>query len=393
MNSAGMNVVIQNPSRAQRYGPVVVPWTATAPPPPRLSIIGETGRRLRTQVDRVDPDDPANVHLSLLLDRSVEGGDDDYRRDCKTLAIADDDYVPESGPTVDVGKTTVVLSNDKIAVRVNLTPSTLAGYGSWYAGAVTSVRTKQPNPQELINYYELDLYGIAYDALSDAEIRVMQIDRVRIAHPPWSGPQWTDHYVFDKPYELVGTSSGPVRALVTIKSSPFDLDFRDPGTHAARRLRCRLYRALSLYHGADYVIENVWVRAKEDESGSVGTDLFFTARYFSYLDMGLNPVVTRFSHIPDWLSIGCEWEPFQGYTFATDVHTTALFAPHPEFCGGRKHRAFSWELGCGQRATCLHMFKLGCQPARLADEAGRAWYEHVYKPLRARLVTPDGGAA
>jgi hypothetical protein len=365
----------------------------TAAPPPRLSIVGETGRPLRTQIDRLDPDDPRGVVLSLLLDRSVDPGEDDYRRDCKMLPVNDDEYVPESGPTVDVGSTTVILSNDKIAVRLNLAPSTLSGHGSWYAGAVTSVRTRQRNPEELINYYELGLYGDAYDALADTEVRVMQIDRVRIAHPPWSEPEWSDYNVFDKAYELVATSTGPVRALVTIKSAPFDLDFRDPGTHAPRRLRCRLYRALSLYHDADYVIENLWVGAKEDESGAIGTELYFTARYFAYMDMGLNPVVTRFPHIPDWLSIGCEWDPFQGYTFATDVHTTALSAPHPEFFGGRKHRSFSWELGRAQRATCLHMFKLGYRPPRLADEAGRAWYEHVYKPLRARLVVTEGGAA
>jgi hypothetical protein len=66
----------------------------------------------------------------------------------------------------------------------------------------------------------------------------------------------------------------------------------EPDTGNNRHFVCELYRVISLYAGADYLIEELFVKAKPkgEEDRIIGekqvVNLYFAARYFAYMNMG-----------------------------------------------------------------------------------------------------------
>jgi hypothetical protein len=174
-------------------------------------------------------------------------------------------------------------------------------------------------------------------------------------------------------------------------------------------LSCRLYRVISLYRDADYLIEDLFVKGfpGKDADPDNYINLEFTAHYFSYMRF-LKIHVSRFENVPDWFAALHPQRRFNGYGFATDVHTRAVVTPHPYFPDPqRKPYTISWQLFPCRAARCLHLFarfhpndevllpgeSLFAAEQRknqeairyFEDQTGRAWYEHIYKPLTARL--------
>jgi hypothetical protein len=386
--ATSFKLAVQNPSDYSRGGSVITPW----PPIAACGVSAQEfvvrqggGAPLRAQVERIDPDDPSRDVLVFLLDRPVPPGKADYSRDSDLLTIEAGEPARQPGPTIITtgpeGQTTgFKLVNNVLSVWFSLVPKPWPAQGDWYAGAATSVELKH---KEVLDAFRAEIGWLGHDP----EKRCMQIDHIRVPRAAWEQTPELEQVLIHQPYELLRQSQGPVRASATIASSPFDYPFVDPVSKRQGNLRCRLYRVVSLYQDADYVQEEIYLKGAIDGAPGRPLDLNFSASYFAYMDMGLDPSITHFPQIPDWLAIGCQWSPFQGYGFATDVHAGPIANPHPGFpkpkCG---HKSFSWEIGMGKSATCAHLFGRGAVPERLASGAGGRWYESIFKPLRARFL-------
>jgi hypothetical protein len=216
----------------------------------------------------------------------------------------------------------------------------------------------------------------------------MQIDHIQLRNPAWEQAPCAQISLHDCPYRVVDSSSGPVRACVTLASAPFYY----PCSHIrGHSVKCELYRVVSLYRDADYVMDELFINTPEP-----GLQLHFMAQYFSYMDMGL-PFIAHFEDVPDWFVIGFPYSPFQGYGFATDVHAGRIAHPHAGFpLADQSNKSFSWQLFSATRARSIHIFMrldlrdldshdMGAVQYEFTHHAGHSWYEHIFKPLVARI--------
>ena len=379
-------ITLRNPSDYPRAGHVAMRWKelhdATGISPRSLVLRNGSAEPLLCQVDPVDPADPGRAELAFILPAPVAPGSDDYGQVSGTLELDEGAPPDAGGPVAERQPTGFNLRNGVLDVYVSLGAHDGLPY---FAGAASSVvlNGKLEMLDAIISFLDAD------PREHEREKRCMQVDRLQLARPAWEqGLPLQEEWFCERPYELVHASSGPVRASATLRSAPFHYDYTDPLTRRAHRLVARFERVLHLYRGADYVIESLRVPAAPEDGGpgAPGCDLTFSARYFALMNMGHRRKLTHFRHIPDWFTLSYEPdEPLHGYGFATDVHAGPVVNPFPT---ARPHLSYSWELGPGTAATCLHLFR--CGPHQdLVDQTGRAWYDHVYKPLRA-TVTPQG---
>jgi hypothetical protein len=346
------SIAVKNPCRDWRAGHFVVPWLAGAE---KVVIRDASKERLRAQIDKPYGDESDARQLAVILKRNVKPGDVDYPQPSDYLDVeASAEPFAEPEPFMDVTKGGGFhLYNNRLNVWFNTSPDAGDKKRSWYAGAATSVIL---DDKEILDAFRAEVGFLGHDP----EKRCMQIDRVRLLLP--SG-QSCDFWLHAQPWELIGQGTGPARAFATVRSP---------------ELRCggyavHLVRTISLFWNANYVIEELSLDGE--------TPLAFSARYFTWFDAGLEPVVTHLSHIPDWLAVGVTCAPFQGYGFSCDVHVPRLeCAPW-----GFPNLAFSFELGYGKTAKCLHLFYRGFDGHRLADESGRAWHDHIYKPISGEV--------
>lgn len=390
-----INLLVKNPSAYWRKGTVTTSWRPiferTSIPPEELVIRDSQGVQLRSQVDLVEPNDPDRALLVFSLDREIVPKPDDYFQYSDTVTV--EQGTPKGSahvPRVEVEESLglqyrVKLINNKLEVWFELTEST-NDIGYCYAGAATSVQLEGMMIREILDAFRAQ-YG---DLDHDLEKRSMQIDQIRLGLPIWDSTSFQSFSLVDRRYRILpgSISNGPVRASVTIASEqPFIYQYFDIFAGKQRSLKCTLYRALSLEDDADYVMEQIYVKAlPDDEALSAEVKyLWFNARYFMYMDMGIDAELYHFPHVPDWFAAGCRWAPFQGYGFANDAHVRFVSMPHPDFPDQEnKHKTLSWELGRSRFMTCLHLFKR-CEPEKLKDETGHAWYLFVFKPLTADI--------
>jgi hypothetical protein len=395
-------LAVFNPSDYPRAGHVTAPWQAIAKEtgidPEGVALLDESDQPLPFQIDRVDKSDPSRDTFSFPLPKAIPRGAEDYSVPSAYLYLAEG--LPAEPQAAKVGidvrnpgtaEERVELWNEILFVCLSLSPSPGQAAGRWYAGSADSVRL---NGKEILDAFaaELDWWG------HDPEKRCMQVDKLRLWSPAWEDAPFQEASLFDHPYQLVSRCEGPVRAAVTIASSPFHYQYSDLSTRQPGQLECRLYRIISLYAGADYVLEELYVKADPPRKprgrggGAKAIDLCFSPHYFAYMDMGFEPAIYRFEQIPDWFAVGAlhghRLEPHPGYGFATDVHVASFAHPHPGYPNWqRAYRTFSWELPPCRSAKCLHLFMRG-QPAGFDSMTGRAWYEHIFKPLEVRRASP-----
>ncbi len=410
---------VYNPSDYWRTGHVTVEWEPirkkTGIDPRSLVLRDQSGNFLPHQIDPIDPDRQELAGLSFTLATPLPPGRDDYDAhhpaDRLILESGDPSMQRAAGPDVVLGREGpggrfegLKLLNDRIAVWINLVPAPWGNGRNWFAGSATTVELGKKDERKEV----LDAHTWLFH---DPEKRAMQLDRLRLSCPAWDPTTCQEFTLFDRPYSLVHHCRGPVRATVTLASDPFDYLFTDLRSKAPSKLVCRLFRVLSLYAGADYVVEELYVRGGPDGRGSrEAVDLSFTAHYFSYLRMRGGLRISRFEHIPDWFAVTsgklAVEQKFHGYGFATDVHASPVASPSPGFPTSEgSENTFSWESFPCRRAKCLHLFMFAFpgewpegrdfweveqEKARIAQRecesrTGRAWYEVIYKPLIARI--------
>ena len=372
-----------NPSNYPRGGHVVTPWQpigdATGISPDVFRLLTEQGQVIQAQVDRIDPSDHRLDTLAFVLPDAAAPGPEDYSKPTAAVlleSVGAPKAKKSTAAATPVGlPKRVELDNGKLIVSVSLLPSQDDSKYNWFAGSAQSVRM---GATELLDPW-VSITGLIKH---DPEKRCMQVDRLLIPKPAWASEPEQEVSLFNRPYQMLSYCAGPVRQACSIVSEPFEYICIDPFHGGHTPLKCTFYRTLILYNRADYLIEELWLKGRSSEAKSESVDLLFSARYFSYMDLGFDALIYSYYGVPDWFAIGYpQGYVHPGYGFATDVHARQLRCPHPEYPVGEKsYKTFSWELHPSKKARCLHLFQLD-GPDSIERRTGHAWYEEIYKPL------------
>ena len=379
-----------NPSDYSRGGCVTVPWQPihkqSKIKAEDIVILDSDGNSLAAQVDQVDPAVPSRDALVFVLTQPISPGPEDYSTPSDFVVIKSGviEKGHQEGHELALGEHLgtdgqlrgITLRNSRMTAFFNLIPNIDYEWQTWYAGTLTSVLL---DGQEILDLGDWLCH--------DPEKRCMQVSQVELPCPPWEKKPSFQVDLFNTRYRVVSRACGPVRVSITVSSEPFDYPFSDPITRVERHLTCELNRVISLDAGADYIVEELYIKGIPVEGKStLPASLHFTARYFAYINMGQDAKVFQFPHVPDWFAIGTRgFTPYPGYGFATDMHATVVANPHPDFPKEHPHRTFSWETLPGKSAKCLHLFMRGYPPGFDA-RIGHHWYEFIYKPLKAEIA-------
>lgn len=382
---AGVEIAIQNPSPFWRGGTVVTPWKPIAE---KRSISDKAVHLIDTlndavvpgQVDRIDRSDPERAVLVFTLPGAIEPGLEDYGRDCARFIVEEGVAadVPDAG-IIDVTGKGVKLINEHLEAWLTLAADPCDDGRNWFGGAFTSI---QVDRLEM-----LDAIAAVIGIHHDPEKR-LQLDRIQIPRPPWAPGYLQYETMFDKSYRIESQTTGPVRASVTIASEPFSFVDKHPHTKVVQEFECSLHRVLSVYRGGDYIGEDVYLKAIA-AGGTFAANFSFSAGYFLQMDLSLRPRVTHHPYVPDWFAVACDpaVAPRHGYAFATDRHSGHVYNPPPHYPNrDTEHKAFAWRIGPGKAARNVHTFKHGTLPESLSEASGQAWYEHIFKPMQARVL-------
>ncbi len=377
-------LAIFNPSNYQRKGQIELPLQEI-PEQIRLSPKGlvlrdEWGNQLPYQIDRIDPQDPSRDTLSFSVQEWIPAGPEDYSSASTFVTV--EKGVPEmqfgNEPCLEIlwGADGCArgfrLSNRRLIVWFSLIPDPENNGQDWYAGAATSV---QLDHQEILDHFMLDCTS------HDPEKRCMQVEEFQL----WdiSDRKGKPRELFNQPYELINYSIGPIRATVTIASKSFTCNYPEPKVNKPRQLKCRLYRVISLYIGAEYVIEEMFIKGEplNETTEKKVINPFFAFRYYAHInfrpqqDLAYEERIRRF-FVPCWSAIGSPRPPYPGYGLATDI-------PHADPIRWGQHR-FKWYLGMCQSAKCLHLFMHG--PSGGHDAwIGSYWDKYISSSPIAKL--------
>lgn len=385
---------IFNPSNYWRGGHFTIPWQPIyqqfqiLPEELVLSDLRDLSHTpLNAQVDRIDPDDSSRDTLVFSLPKVIPPGSEDEVL-ASTFVRLDRGKPVLSGlvePSLEVVYSAsgqargVRLSNSRLVIWFNLIPAPEDNWQNWFSGSATSV---QLDYQELLDPFRAakgDWIG------QDPEKRCVQVDELLLPEQFHPASQYYNVSLFNHSYRLVSHSTGPVRASITIASEPFDYICTEPRTGSKRHLICELYRVISLYAGANYLVEELYVKGKPrieqdwvlNQQEVVYPD--FAPRYFAHMNLGRTEDIQQVFPVFDWFAIGSSEPPYPAYGLMTNVHLNFLTHPH---VGHKSH--FSWQLLPSNYAKCVHLFMRG-QPEGFDARVGHLWYELIHKPLRAEI--------
>ena len=264
----------------------------------------------------------------------------------------------------------VKLGSDRLEMFFSLVASPREYTAIDYTGAITSLcledATNATGAGEMLAPYH-----------NAPEKRWGQITDVAFFPLPWESRWFKKVSLLGKRYELVWSNSGTMRATVTVRSEPFDVEYCTEGIVEPPEIKlcCRLYRTISLNPAKPFVTEDVYVLTEEGKSVS------FRPYYYANLcyPTGVPTELKRFEHIPDYLAIWKQFgEQYRGLGFASDTHIRAIDFSE---CEPR------WRLQLGHLKRCIHycmFFGFPASPGDPFHDVGHyAWYERVFKPLRA----------
>jgi hypothetical protein len=400
-----VTLTLRNPSPVPRQGFVVRDWHRVSkalgvrargaivereldPGNPSTSTVP-----LLAQIDRLDPRDRRHDQLVFKLDENMRPGDEHYGTDCGTVRVR---CAKENDPPVGVSFnrkfTGVTLTNQHLELWLNTDAVKYPHKpnDSFYGGAVTSViLQREAFPPFTSRLESVDAIQSRAGMPPHPEARAMQLDRIHLVRPPWDDRHSVDFFPYKYHWTIVSVSAGPVRAVATIMSQPFDFRCKDiDGTD--HLFRCNVYRALSLYDGADWMGDEVWVKARDAGSGR-SQRLWFTGRFFMMVQFTDELEIFRYPDHPGWFCITPKHQPTAhphlGYAFATDAMAGAIWNPPLDYHDKEtRHRAFSWELGTSRAAHCVHKFRCRTTRLEIGHDAGSLWYDLAFKRIRATLA-------
>jgi hypothetical protein len=391
-------LAIFNPSNYWRSGQIALPWQPIARQfniSPEELVITDLHNLNRTpllaQVDRVDPEDPSRDLLIFSLPQAIAPSSGDKSIASALVRLERGQSIPS-----EVGETKVEivsgadgrergarLVNSRLIVWFNLVSSPEDDKRTWFGGSATSVQLDRSEC--------LDPFRAAQGNWleQDPEKHCMKVSEIQLPQSVY--PIYPSHSfyhpisLFNHSYRLVAKSNGPVRASITIASEPFEYIGPDPNTGVDRHFICELYRTISLDAGADYLIEELFVKAKpykniqEPWESEEAVNLNFALKYSAHMHLEYEPQVYQPYGITSWFALGSNQPPYPGYGFATNLRLDSL-----NYLDEADENCLSWQLLPGKSARCLHLF-MHDRPGDFEAHTGHIWYEAIYQPLTAQI--------
>jgi hypothetical protein len=408
-------LAIFNPSNYWRSGQIAIPWQPIAKQfqiPPEELVITDLHDLNRTpllaQVDRVDPEDPNRDTLIFSLPQAIPPSSKDKLTASALVRLDRGKSIPS-----EVGETNVEivygsddrergarLVNSRLIVWFNFVASPENDERTWFGGSATSV---QLDRQECLDPFRAARGNWLEQDPEKHCMKVTEIQLPQSVHP--IHPNHSLYHpisLFNHSYRLVAKSDGPVRASITIASEPFEYIGPDPVTGIDRHFVCELYRTISLYAGADYAIEELFVKGKPYKNTEESFDppeavnLNFAVKYFTHMHLEYEPKVYQPYGITSWFAIGSNQPPYPGYGFATNLQIDSL-----NYLDEAEENCLSWQLLPGKSARCLHLFMRDCagrselklnRSEDFESHTGHSWYEAIYQPLTAQIYQETGVA-
>jgi len=262
----------------------------------------------------------------------------------------------------------VKLFNDSFDFYMSLVPHPRFTTAIDYTGSVTNVcdyeaRWRKGGGEMLCPWGEC------------ADKRWGQLTRLVFFPLPWELDGFRSLSLLGQEYQLVWSRSGPIRAVVALKSQPLTIRYEGASFFKPSQLdvRCNLYRVVSVYPREACYLEELFVQTED------GVSLSFRPHYLSVVHHpeAVQIACARFEHIPDYFAV---WKHFAGlnfgYGFAADSHARELET--------RGHE-ITWRLALSHRATSVHSFMFHGWGERVDPFhwiGHHGWYEKVFKPLR-----------
>jgi hypothetical protein len=341
-----------------------LPWQTifekTKIPPEKLVLRDRFDNYVPAQVFQVDRDDPSHNFLLISL-RDIPSEPEEVSKVIKSLSMEKGELTIQNrgfprlevilGPNGQVRG--VKLASGKLSVWFNLIPAPEDHENdwNWYAGSATSVLLN--NQEEMLEYFTNDYVSTAsqpYWMRHDPQKRCMQVDKIRVRDNPQNA--WSEPYnLFDRTYELISHSIGSVGVSITIASTPFSYNNGDKAS------QCRLYRIISLFKDADYLLEQLFVRKTNINPGVTARDnyLEFKAHYFTFMDLHFRPIPMEHPSHKGFAMVSC-MPPYPAYGFMsnTEQNVNCPTEDFPEW--PNKYKTFSWSLAGCQLAECMHRF-------------------------------------
>ena len=379
---------ISNESDYKRKGDFVIPWELIdkkiKESPEKIVLRDEWDNLLPFQIDDIDPKDPSSKMLVFSTIKPIPANSG-YNIKISESGKKDESFKSPERSLLNIEKSAnedyLRLMNSRLAIDLRLVPESLftdkndgSGY---YSGSATSVLLDgeeflDPNSKPA-------LWG---GGVYQSEKRCMQIDKLYLLNMPWETKVYDQFNLFDKPYHLISESRGPVRNCITIASALTDkYNYFDPAKNTNYQLKCNLYRVISLAKGADYLVEELYVRGTSEDNYFF--DLPFIANYFSWINMGLKPTIYQFANNIDWFGVDSCGFFRRGYGFASDSHVTPVAYPYRDFSSD-ENKCFSWQLQPSKRAKCIHLF-IRNQKQNCDSIMGHLWYELIFEKLKIKL--------
>ena len=177
-------------------------------------------------------------------------------------------------------------------------------------------------------------------------------------------------------YEIIWSKSGPVRAIVTLKSEPMTISYDGrPFFNDKRKITVYLYRVIYVYPNQNlpYYVEELYALTDKEKKF-----LSFRPYYFSKVPPAQPiPKLEMVEQIPNYFTVWKNFGPllYFGYGFAADVHIRWVKIKGDEIY---------WRLPLNQNCRCVHYFMFEqsshFNPFHIIGHSG--WYEKIFKPLK-----------
>jgi hypothetical protein len=384
--SVSAHIALDNPSSHERHGVVVMPWKElrNAGHDEHDVQVFQDNEALLTQVDCLDPNDRDRDELAFVLRHAIGARhpSTNWAATVTTGPVKTRNTPEPIDPCVDALPDGVKLRtrDENFKVWIN-TSADHDGYGSWFAGAVTSIET---GPIDLL---DTAAHFKSWDPRINKRI---QVDRFRLFCSALDETQpWIDEYVFNKPWTTVATSEGPVRALATIRSAIFKVEMKEIGK-PKQEIYCAMYRTFSIYRGDCRLHESMCVRRMLPDE-KPGDYLWFAPRYFMVMRLALAEPIRHFrypSH-SGWFSLASSLYPYSAYGFSTNAHAGPIWNPPLDYKDDDEQSqddAFMWDLSSTRMARAIHTLAHHTNERVHANRAGAAWYDDVYHPLSGAKI-------
>ncbi len=238
-------------------------------------------------------------------------------------------------------------------------------------GCATSfvLNSKPSYCKEMLDFWEPNCIN------HNPQKQFMKINKVVIPSSPW---KLSDIDMQDVGYQIVYHHIGPVRGLLTLKSTPLLIP-AEVTSKKVKEYSGHLYRFISIYPDQNWIMDELSFTIDCDGTGRY---VFFSTWYYMSCDFREPSTLYRYDGITGWFALGNgQWDPFPSYGFTTSAH-----AERPailDFGEDQNPTKYQWKLGLRNNIRNIHVFNVRTY---CDDCIGRLWFTQILDALTVNVI-------